>query len=698
MRGAAAEREIRVARHFFGYGTSDFAMTPQSTSLVLVPGATGTVWDSSTSGTQLTDLTDVNSTPITTVTADENAQVAFHGPDGVSSLYVDFGYGLRYLMVATDLGADIDDLRSGKLNVADVPTTNGISDWINVRSPAYAGGAVGDGVSDDTAVLLAALAAVPATGGVVYLPAGSYLISGAAALTLATAGTVLRGAGAEATKLIIGGSFTGPSAISITAYNCQVADLSIVGASTTTTSNPAANAITITGVRRARITRVNFFNVNGWCVQAAATSASGTSNPKGTQLTGLYGSGCAGGIRFLGHTAQGYAVNSLISNCHFEQGGVTTGASANLDGVRIEDAWDVLAENVIAWTSVGTGSSLHIVGNCAASFVSNLDALGPTTGPCVLIEDGPNGSPQNVQVTGGVIQQGSPGIRISGGAKQIHLNTSRIINNQTHGVEVTGTSTTLYLDQLFFSSSGQAATGTNYDINWSGTAVGFVTNCRFASAIVATGNAGVQQTINVASAGQNVRVINASFQGAGGASTNWFTNTPNGVLEASNGKLNFLTGLTAQSNVALQPSASGNSALSVNVGGNDGFDRLRILGTGSISIGTGTAARDTTWGRQGTAQIGTPDSDIIIGLAGKGLRIKEGTNARMGTAVLNGTTAVTVSNTSVTANTRIQLTINTPGGTPGTPYVSAVTAGTSFQIKSSAGDTSTVAWLLIEAA
>lgn len=85
--------------------------------------------------------------------------------------------------------------------------------------------------------------------------------------------------------------------------------------------------------------------------------------------------------------------------------------------------------------------------------------------------------------------------------------------------------------------------------------------------------------------------------------------------------------------------------------------------------------------------------------AGSGLRIKEGSNARMGTAVLNGGSpgTVTVANTSVTANTRILLTVNVPGGTVGAPHVSARTVSTSFTITSSAnGDTSTVGWLLVE--
>ena len=92
----------------------------------------------------------------------------------------------------------------------------------------------------------------------------------------------------------------------------------------------------------------------------------------------------------------------------------------------------------------------------------------------------------------------------------------------------------------------------------------------------------------------------------------------------------------------------------------------------------------------------TDQGNVGTNTAGFGLSIKEGTNAKMGTVVLNGTTAVTVSTTAVTASSRIFLSINTPGGTPGSPYVSARTAGASFQVKSAAGDTSTAAWMLVE--
>jgi hypothetical protein len=78
------------------------------------------------------------------------------------------------------------------------------------------------------------------------------------------------------------------------------------------------------------------------------------------------------------------------------------------------------------------------------------------------------------------------------------------------------------------------------------------------------------------------------------------------------------------------------------------------------------------------------------------INMVSGTNKRMGTATLVGGT-VTVSNTSVTASTKIFLSRHTAGGTLGHLSVGTVIASTSFVINSSsATDTSTVNWLLIE--
>lgn len=109
----------------------------------------------------------------------------------------------------------------------------------------------------------------------------------------------------------------------------------------------------------------------------------------------------------------------------------------------------------------------------------------------------------------------------------------------------------------------------------------------------------------------------------------------------------------------------------------------------------------TTIGGSTSVHLSSPStqvtvSDLDVTTAGKGLRIKEGSNARLGASTLVGGTVV-VSNTSVTANTRILITAQNAGGTVGFYRVSARTAGTSFTITSSnVLDTSSVAWMLVE--
>jgi pectate lyase-like protein len=100
----------------------------------------------------------------------------------------------------------------------------------------------------------------------------------------------------------------------------------------------------------------------------------------------------------------------------------------------------------------------------------------------------------------------------------------------------------------------------------------------------------------------------------------------------------------------------------------------------------------------GNTTLGTTNvyGNVDVALAGQGLRVTEGSNAKQGTANLVGGSAA-VSNTSVTANSRIFLESNVPGGTPGWLRVSARTPGTSFTITSSSGtDTSTVAYEIFE--
>ena len=99
-----------------------------------------------------------------------------------------------------------------------------------------------------------------------------------------------------------------------------------------------------------------------------------------------------------------------------------------------------------------------------------------------------------------------------------------------------------------------------------------------------------------------------------------------------------------------------------------------------------------------TGDIDVASGDVDVQTAGLGLAVAEGSNAKQGVATLVAGT-VTVANTSVTANSRIQLTEQALGtvSVPSALCVSARVAGTSFTILASqATDTSVVAYEIFE--
>lgn len=129
-------------------------------------------------------------------------------------------------------------------------------------------------------------------------------------------------------------------------------------------------------------------------------------------------------------------------------------------------------------------------------------------------------------------------------------------------------------------------------------------------------------------------------------------------------------------------------------------------GTGSVvlatspTIATPTISSPTISTPTLTGTVTASTGDVKVGTAGKGLFVKEGSNAKQGTATLVLGTSV-VSNTSVTANSRIFLTTQSLGTVtvPSALAVSARTAATSFTILASdLTDTSVVAYEIFEPA
>lgn len=122
-------------------------------------------------------------------------------------------------------------------------------------------------------------------------------------------------------------------------------------------------------------------------------------------------------------------------------------------------------------------------------------------------------------------------------------------------------------------------------------------------------------------------------------------------------------------------------------------------GPGTLTLGNITFLNNSNiTGPTPLASADTKTGNIIAFDIGKGLRVAEGTNAKMGTAILVAGSII-VSTTAVTANSRIFLTTQLLGGAAGFLSVTARVPGISFTIGSSSGtDTSTVAWMLVEPA
>jgi len=113
--------------------------------------------------------------------------------------------------------------------------------------------------------------------------------------------------------------------------------------------------------------------------------------------------------------------------------------------------------------------------------------------------------------------------------------------------------------------------------------------------------------------------------------------------------------------------------------------RLLIDANGQVAIGTDSPGYKLD-----------VRGDIAVNTVGSGLKVKEGTNGKMGVATLNAG-SVTVITTAVAATSRILLTIQSPGGTVGSVYVASRTAGVSFVIQSTSGsDSSVVMWLIFD--
>lgn len=318
------------------------------------------------------------------------------------------------------------------------------------------------GSSDDTSWVAAAYAALVANGGgtLRYGPR-QYNVSSPLAVTQSY--TRIIGAGRGATTIQATSGFSGAALMTFTqAHYCSVEHLRFKTSAASSATAPAADAIQVIASRNFIGQVLDFQVINGYCVSLLASATLSPYAPYGAQLSKLHCLSAAGGIYMKSNATAGqYPMQAWMSDLNLE------GVDGPLDSLHIEDCEDVEIQNVNG--AVNNGIWLHVVGNCATIFGTNLDlgwyaSSGSPTYPIVQIDSNANGSPTGVNLTNGVFQKGAQGLVINAGT-DLKFTACYFTSNAGDGVDVLGSSA-IYaaFNGCMFNNNNTAGSATTFDL------------------------------------------------------------------------------------------------------------------------------------------------------------------------------------------------------------------------------------------
>lgn len=324
------------------------------------------------------------------------------------------------------------------------------SDWANVR----AFGARGDGVTDDTASIQAAIASLtPANGGIVFFPAGVYLISGALVIPAAATGYTLRGCGKNATSIRTTHGTADMLTAGATAVLTSVEDMQFE----CLVARTAGSAIAFTGTQQFALRRLRFVdtyniislvNVGNGIVDDIQVAHGVRNINRGVYLQG------AVDIRLTRMVFNGGALNLNAANSWLQ-------IDSGCDTIEVDHLTFInsggTAKGILIQHSLSPASfapewlkftNYYIEASSGVANANAQDAI--TIASCL-----------SAHFEQGYLASSKQGVVITGG-KDIRFGKLILINMDRHGVAISGAPAIVVFDNYTISDCSQEAANT-YD-------------------------------------------------------------------------------------------------------------------------------------------------------------------------------------------------------------------------------------------